>query len=96
MSIQITGNPTSAAIWRRIMRSDRGALTPEAAKSILTLDFTPEDHDRVEELSRKVQEGSLSEEERADLEEYLRVNDALTILQSKARQLLRVAQQKSS
>jgi hypothetical protein len=78
------------------MRSDRGSLTPEAARAILSLDFTPEDHHRVEELSRKAQEGLLSDEERADLEEYLRVNDALTILQSKARQLLRGPQQQPS
>ncbi len=77
------------------MKPDKGTLNAEAARAILELDFTPEDHHRVEALSRKAQEGALSGEEQAELEEYLRVNDALMILQSKARQSLRRAQRSS-
>ena len=49
------------------------------------LDFDPEDQRRVEVLSCKAADGTLSAEERAELEEYVRVNNELMILQSKAR-----------
>jgi hypothetical protein len=89
MSIQVSANPTAAAIWGRIMKRDKGRLSPEAAQAILNLDFTPEDQERVGILSQKAREGTLSASEQAELEEYLRVNDALTILQSRARQSLK-------
>ena len=56
-----------------------------AEATILKLDFDPEDHERVEMLSAKAQKGSLTPQERAELEEYIRVNNELMILQSKAR-----------
>lgn len=71
------------------MRQNEGELSAEAARAILNLDFTTEDQERVGVLSQKAQNGTLAPNEQAELEEYLRVNDALTILQSKARQSLK-------
>ncbi len=76
---------TASAIWGRVVKPGQGTLSPEAARAILTLDFEAEDRQRVDLLSAKATEGSLSEEERAELEEYLRVNNELMIVQSKAR-----------
>jgi hypothetical protein len=84
-------NPTAAAIWKRIMEPERGRLSPETARAILKLDFNAADQERMEMLSRKAQEGTLSVDESTELEAYLRINDLLTILQSKARQSLRNA-----
>lgn len=89
--IATDANRTAAAIWGRIVKPGRPTFTPESARSILKLDFDPEDHRRIEALSRKAQDGALTPDEAAELEEYVRVNDVLTILQSKARASLKKA-----
>jgi hypothetical protein len=69
----------------RIFRPDAGTLSAELAEYILQIDFPEEDHAIYEQLSAKAQEGTLTESERAQLDELLTANDVLTILQSKAR-----------
>ena len=76
---------TGPAILSRLIGSDLSRLAPEAARTFLDLDFPKEDHQRVAELSAKATEGSLSVDEREELDEYMRVADLLAILQSKAR-----------
>src|SRR5437588_824684 len=61
-------------------------------REILALDFPPEDHARYDRLSEKASEGTLSDADQADLEEYLDVNDVLTVLKLKARNSLRAAE----
>jgi hypothetical protein len=85
MESTLSPNKTASAIWGRVVKPDRGTLTPEVARAILKLDFDPEDRERINRLSAKAQKGSLSPEERAELEEYVRVNAELIVLQSKAR-----------
>jgi hypothetical protein len=51
---------TATAIWGRIVKPDRANLTPEVARAILKLDFDPEDHRRVDELSAKARKGTLT------------------------------------
>jgi hypothetical protein len=82
---------TASAIWGRIIKPDRGTLTPEAARGILDLAFDAEDQHRVAALSQKAQAGTLTASERAELEEYVRVNNELMLLQSKARTSLKRA-----
>ena len=82
---------TASAIWARVVKPNRGTLTPEAARAILKFDFDPEDRERINLLSAKAQNGSLSPEERAEPEEYVRVNAELIVLQSKARLSLKRA-----
>lgn len=84
---------TASAIWGRIVKPDRPDLTPEAARAILKLDFDPEDHRRVDELSAKARKGTLTPQERAELEEYIRVGYELAVLQSRARLSLKRANQ---
>ena len=91
MESTLLPSKTAPAIWSRIVNPDRANLTPEAARAILKLDFDPEDHRRVDELSAKAQKGTLTPEERAELEEYIRVGYELGILQSKARLSLKRA-----
>jgi hypothetical protein len=86
---------TASAIGGRIVKPDQANLNPEIARAILKIDFTPEDHRRVDELSAKAQKGTLTPEERAELEEYVRVNTQLMILQSKARLSLKRAKPSS-
>ncbi len=84
---------TASAIWSRIVKADQANLTPEVARTILKFTFDPEDHRRIDELSAKAQKGTLTPEERAELEEYVRVNTQLMILKSKARLSLERAKQ---
>ena len=84
---------TAAAIWSRIVKADQANLTPEVARTILKFTFDPEDHRRIDELSAKAQKGTLTPEERAALEECVRVNTQLMILKSKARLSLKRAKQ---
>lgn len=81
---------TSAAIgiWARIVRPDRPTYSPETSRAILQLDFDPDDHHRIAELSTKANEGTLTPPEREELESYVEINDILALLQSKARQSL--------
>jgi hypothetical protein len=85
MHSTLASDKTASAIWGRIVKPDRGTLSPDVARAILKLDFDVEDRRRVDVLSTKAAEGTLSLDERAELEEYIRVNDELMILRSKAR-----------
>jgi hypothetical protein len=76
---------TETDILSRIIAPDDGDLEPGLAQYILKLDFPPKDHQRIEELSAKAQDGALTPEEESELEGYLHVNDFLAIVQSKAR-----------
>lgn len=95
MESTLSPNHTASAIWGRIVKPDQATLTPELARAILKLDFDAEDHERVRVLSAKAQDGSLTPQERAELEEYIRVNNELMILQSKARLSLKRAKPSS-
>ena len=73
-----------ASILERIMRPSQGGFSSEFAREVLKFGFPPDDHARYQELSEKAQKGKLSDQEVADLEEYLNINDFLTILKAKA------------
>lgn len=85
METTLSTDKTASAIWSRVVKPEQGDFTPEAARAILKLDFDPEDHRRADELSEKARQGALTPEERAEIEEFLRVGNELAVLQSKAR-----------
>ena len=80
---------TGAAILNRLIDPEADDLSPDAARSLLQLDFPEADHTRMSELSSKAQAATLTDGEREELQEYLRVADLLAVLQSKARRSLR-------
>jgi hypothetical protein len=73
----------------RVIQPKRGDFPPELARAILSFGFPPSDHARYADLSAKAQDNSLTEDERAELEDYLNVNDFLTVLKAKAEASLR-------
>ena len=75
----------SAILTRMI---DHGHMPADLARYVLDLDFTPADHERIDHLQNKVQQGNLTPEEEAELDGYLNVNDFLMVMQSKARRAL--------
>ena len=75
-------------LLERIIDAKGGGFAEEHAKYILSLDFAPEQHARYAELAEKAQAGSLSEDEAAEIDEFLAANSLLMVLQSKARRSL--------
>jgi hypothetical protein len=63
-------------------------LSTELCRHVLSLDFSSEDRRRCDELSAKAAEGSLSDDEQAELDDLLIANDVLALLQSNARRVL--------
>ena len=63
-------------------------MTRPLAESILALDFPEGDAARIEQLNAKANEGTLTDEEEAELEAYVNISDLLAYWQSRARQTL--------
>jgi len=86
-----TTHGTEAAILQRMIDPESETLDPSLARHILTLDFKPADHERMDDLAAKAQESALTEDEKTELESYLNIGHFLALLQSKARLSLRNA-----
>jgi hypothetical protein len=91
MSSQVVTPNTEASILARIIQSDEKALTPEVARYLLSMKLPSTDEDRVNDLSAKARAGSLTEDERQELESYLHIGILLGVMQSKARRLIKRA-----
>jgi hypothetical protein len=65
------------------------SMSEELARAVVALEFPASDHARVEELSKKARQGSLTSEEESELDWYLNVNSFLSILKAKARAALK-------
>ena len=74
-----------ATIIKQIIDPEHGGFSPELAKYVLSLSFSERLQVRCSELSEKAQEGTLSDDERAELDEFLSANAFLIALKSKAR-----------
>jgi hypothetical protein len=80
---------SEVAIFSRVLEPDRATLAPAAARAILALGFSQADKDRMRQLSAKAQEGSLTPEEQAEINNYERVGHILSLMKSKARRSLK-------
>ena len=76
---------TESAIWERVIEPARNDLLPEVAKAILRFDFGEADHRRMAELAEKSNEGLLTEEERGEYDNYVRIGNVLALMQAMAR-----------
>jgi hypothetical protein len=83
-----TDRTSEAAIFSRVIEPEKAMLSPEAARSILALDFCPEDRQRMQELAAKARAGSLTTDEQEELDNCGRVGSLLGIMKSKARRSL--------
>ena len=88
-SMAETTTTSEAAIFSRVLEADNIMLSPEAARSLLALDFSTADRQRMNRLAAKARKGSLSADEDRELDNYINVGHLLTILQSKARKCLK-------
>jgi hypothetical protein len=80
-----------AAILGRLIRPEQDDLSPDAARSILRLDFDAQDRVRMHELAVKAQQGTLTTADEAELASYRGVGRLLELLRSKARRSLKRA-----
>ena len=80
--------PTASSdieILGRVIHPDHSNLSAAAARGWLKLDFDQWDRERMHELALKAQEGSLTPQEKLDLDNYRRVGHILDMIHSKAR-----------
>ena len=79
---------SQAAIFGRLIEADQEVLSPDLARYLLRLSFPRPDRERVNELAAKARAGTLSVEERDELDRYNLAGDVLALWQSKARRSL--------
>jgi len=82
---------TQMAILDRVIKPEANGITPDTARFILTMTFEPQDHERMDGLAEKARQGTLTDDDRAELDEYRRAADLLALLHSKARLALKRA-----
>jgi len=75
---------TEGAIWSRLLQPGRQTLSLAAARSLLRLEFAPEDKGRMRELAAKARDGSLTAVEQEAIRNYERVGNLLALMKSKA------------
>src|SRR4051812_6104719 len=76
---------TEADIFSRVIDPTNPSLTPQAAQALLDLSFSERDHSRMAELARKSNEGTITADDRRELQGYVFVGDVLSMLKAKAR-----------
>ena len=80
---------SAATLLERMVEPLGRVLTPEAAKAILDVRADDETQKRIDELADKCNEGELSPAERTEYQEFVSLFNILTLLQSRARSVLR-------
>jgi hypothetical protein len=83
--VSIVSEDSETAILSRVLDTESGPMTPDAAHYLLNAKFPQEDADRMNALAEKSRQGTLTETELRTLENYCHVGDLLGILHSKAR-----------
>ncbi|GMR21938.1 MAG: hypothetical protein BMS9Abin37_0261 [Acidobacteriota bacterium] len=77
-----------ADILARVIAPGTPELTRQTAEMLLTLDFPPEDRERMNHLAAKAGDGELTDDEQREIDAYERVGHILSLLKSKARMWL--------
>jgi len=90
MSMQTQASQNLEAIWERVLLPDRSQISPEQARYFLRMKFPTSDVRRMRALSAKAKRGTLTCKEDETLENYIQVGHLLGILQSRARQVLKI------
>jgi hypothetical protein len=85
--------PAGTAVLEQLAELDAESLSPATARKLLEFRFAAAHHARVKALSRQAQAGTLDPAEQEELDEYIRVGTLLSILQSRARRVLKNAGQ---
>jgi hypothetical protein len=87
--------PVGTAVLEQLAELDVASISPATARMLLKFQFGAPHHARVQALSQRAQAGTLDPAEQEELDEYIRVGTLLSILQSRARRVLKNAGQTS-
>jgi hypothetical protein len=79
----------SSGILEQIVQPEAGGFSVELARYLLSLSIPDKMKTRCFALSEKAQDGTLTDAEAAELDEFLSADSLLTILKSKARTSLK-------
>jgi hypothetical protein len=82
---KVNGASSELAILSRILEPEEPTLSPDAARSLLSLDFRPQDRARMQELAAKARDGTLSPEEHLEIDNYEKVGHVLSLMKAKAK-----------
>jgi len=80
---------TTSNVLDQILTPFTECLTPDIAQRIVDMQANPETQSRLDELAGKANEGQLSSAEEAEYAQYREAFHFITVLQTKARHLLR-------
>ena len=80
------------AIFGRILSNGQAEMSSDLARYILTLGFGTEDQTRMQDLAERNQAGTLSDEEHAELMNFVGAGHLLALLHSRARKALQKKQ----
>ena len=67
------------------VQTPKEPISPEAARYLLSIDFSEADRSRMQELMDKSNEGALTPDEDAELEGYVNIANVLSVMHSRAR-----------
>src|SRR5689334_7167342 len=76
-------------IWARLIQTPKAPVSPDAARYLLSIDFSETDQARMQELMDRSNDGILTAEEEAEFDSYLHIANLLTLMHSQARLALR-------
>ena len=76
---------TEADIFDEVIEPNRSTFSPQVAEEFLSLRFNETATERIRDLLLKNNAGTISEVEKATLDNYRRVGEFLDLLQAKAR-----------
>jgi hypothetical protein len=76
--------PFSAALWERVLQFG-GPVSPAVARALLKLKFSPQDQQRMRQLSARARSSTLTPLEQNEIEAYEQLGSLLDILHSQAR-----------
>ena len=79
---------SEVAIWERIIHPT-GPMARATAQRIVELEFTAEERQRMHELAERNRAGTLAPGEDEELDNFCRVGTTLSLLKSRARQVLK-------
>jgi hypothetical protein len=78
-------SPFISGMIARMLNPDVPDLSPEVARYFLKVSFTEQDRQRIDELSEKAREGTLTQSEDSELDMLVVFSHLISALQSKAR-----------
>lgn len=79
---------SEAAIWECIIHPG-GSMSREEAKRIVELEFSAEERQRMHELAERNRTDTLAPGNDEELDNFCRVGNTLSLLKSRARQILK-------